>query len=891
MKSADIRLSFLNFFKSKGHTIVPSTSLRPTAPNLLFTNAGMNAFVPNFLGEQEAPHKRIADTQKCIRAGGKHNDLKDVGFDTSHHTFFEMLGNWSFGDYFKKEAIEWAWELLTKVWEIPKERIYVTVYKPEKGEPAEFDQEAYDYWKSIFKAEGMDPDIHICTGGEKENFWMMGETGPCGPSSEIHIDLTEQGNTLGKLVNTDSPYCVELWNLVFIQFNAQVNGDFTPLASRHVDTGMGFERAAGIFATTKNFSDFSRPPSNYDSDLFTDIFNQLTHLTGHHYRSTIPEDRNKLSDMEMRDCAFRVICDHIRTLTFSIADGIIPGNEGRNYVLRRILRRALLFANRIELPHRSLVILAELLIDKFKDIFPELSEQKEIILKCIDAEEETFEITLDRGLQHFEKMTSGKKKTVSGKDAFKLFDTYGFPIDLTQIIARERGIKIDLVGFNREMEKQRERARAAQNKTVITVQENKTIAANETKFVGYEKANLQDFKAEIKDIVFEGDDCFLIFDQTPFYAQMGGQIGDSGHATIKGDRFPILDTLKDESNHYLHKTKLSGSGEWVGKSVLLSVDGERHSAIQRHHSGTHLLHWALREILGSHVHQSGSFVGDDYLRFDFNHFEQTQKIQLRAIEKIINARILEDTAITTYEVPLAEKPDAVLAFFGDKYGAIVRVVDIGGYSKELCAGTHVERTGEIGPLKIVSETAIASGTRRIEAVVGTSALDLMNHDFDLLQEMAQKLSCSPDELVERFESIISQRYELEKQLRNQQEKGTAQLAEKLAGQAKIHSGLNWVIAKVNAANTEELRSLAISTAEILGPVAVVLGSIINKKVTLLVLCSEDAVNSGHHAGHIVGEISGKLDGKGGGKPDFAMGGGKNPDKLEAVLNAFNESLG
>ena len=380
-----------------------------------------------------------------------------------------MLGNWSFGDYFKKEAIDWAWELLTTEWKIPKSRLYATVYKPGSEDPAEFDQEAYDRWAAIFSAHGMDPAIHICPGGKEDNFWMMGDTGPCGPCSEIHIDLTKDGDTQGKLVNANNPNCFELWNLVFIQFNAEANGNFTPLASRHVDTGMGFERAAGIFAATKNFSDFSQLSSNYDSDLFTDIFSRLTHLTGHQYQATIPENRNKMSDIEKRDCAFRVISDHIRTLTFSIADGIIPGNEGRNYVLRRLLRRALLFAKRIELPHGSLVKLIDPLIDKLKDTFPELSQQKEVILQCIDTEEDTFETTLDRGLQHFEKLTAGRKKTITGKEAFKLFDTYGFPIDLTQIIARERRIKIDLSGFNVEMDKQRERARAAQKKTPISV--------------------------------------------------------------------------------------------------------------------------------------------------------------------------------------------------------------------------------------------------------------------------------------------------------------------------------------------------------------------------------------------------------------------------------------
>ena len=889
MKSGEIRQSFLDFFKSKSHAIIPSASLMPTAPNLLFTNAGMNAFVPYFLGEQKSPHKRIADTQKCIRAGGKHNDLDEVGFDTYHHTFFEMLGNWSFNDYFKKEAINWAWELLTKEWNLPKERLYVTVYKPGKNDPAEFDQDAYDYWTEIFSAEGMDPAIHICPGGKDENFWMMGDTGPCGPSSEIHIDLTLKGDTQGKLVNADSPACFELWNLVFIQFNAEANGNYTPLSSRHVDTGLGFERIAGIFASTKNFSDFSRPASNYDSDLFTDIFSQLTQLTGHQYQATIPEDRNDMSDIEKRDCAFRVISDHIRTLTFSIADGIIPGNEGRNYVLRRILRRAVLFAKRIELPHGSFAKLVDPLIDKLKDIFPELLEQRDIILKCISNEEDTFERTLDRGLQHFEKLTADKKKTISGEEAFKLFDTYGFPIDLTQIIASERNIEIDLAGFNREMDKQRERARAAQKKTSISVKEDRDSQVEETIFVGYEIENLNNYPALIKDVIQEGNDSFIIFDKTPFYAEMGGQLGDSGFALINDIRIPLLDTVKDESDYYLHKTNFQGVDKFLGESVLLSVDTARRKSIQRNHTATHLLHWALRNILGTHVHQAGSLVADDYLRFDFNHIEQTNKDELKSIESSVNSRILENDGVSAYEIPFSKKPSDVLAFFGDKYGPIVRIVDIGGYSKELCAGTHVQQTGEIGLLKIISESAIASGTRRIEAVVGTSAYDLMIRDYNLLHDLAQKLSCRPDELKQRFESLIEQRNDLQKQVRSHQQHDTAHLADNLAGKAKKVSGLNWVIEKIDVNNPGEMRTLAVSVSEQLDASVVVLGSIIKKKVTILVLCSEEAVKLGQHAGTMVSELSEKLAGKGGGKPDFAMGGGKNTDQLETVLNEFRRA--
>ncbi|MEM7673849.1 MAG: alanine--tRNA ligase, partial [Verrucomicrobiota bacterium] len=439
MTSAEIRQSFLDFFASKQHRIVPSASLMPDAPNLLFTNAGMNQFVPYFLGERNAAYSRAVDTQKCIRAGGKHNDLDDVGFDAYHHTFFEMLGNWSFGDYFKKEAINWAWELITKVWKFPKERLYATVYKPGPGDPSEFDQEAYDHWKAIFEREGLDPDQHIVNGNKQDNFWMMGDTGPCGPCSEIHMDLTPAGDTRGSLVNEDSPWCIEIWNLVFIQFNAGEDGNFTPLPSKHVDTGMGFERVAGILSTTRGFTDFSSPPSNYESDLFQDIFTSISKLCDARYSGTLPDPGVELTQEEKIDFSFRAIADHIRTLSFSIADGILPGNEGRNYVLRRILRRAVLFGKKLGLPDGFFAHLADPLIDKMGPHFPELEAQRSVIKKVIAAEENTFDKTIDRGLQLLNGVfskASDDSKTISGEDAFTLYDTYGFPIDLTELLAR-----------------------------------------------------------------------------------------------------------------------------------------------------------------------------------------------------------------------------------------------------------------------------------------------------------------------------------------------------------------------------------------------------------------------------------------------------------------------
>ncbi|NBR47001.1 MAG: alanine--tRNA ligase, partial [Verrucomicrobia bacterium] len=479
---------YLEFFRGKGHTVVPSASLMPTSPNLLFTNAGMNQFVPIFLGQAKFPHSpaRAADTQKCIRAGGKHNDLEDVGFDTYHHTFFEMLGNWSFGDYFKKESIDWAWELLVGVWKFPPARLYATVYQPGPKDPAEFDSEAHGYWVEKFKSVGLDPKIHVVMGGAKDNFWMMGETGPCGPCSEVHVDLTPEGKTQGKLVNQGDPRCLEIWNLVFIQFNAEPGGKFKPLPERHVDTGMGLERVAGIFATTGGFQDFRKDPSNYSSDLFSPIFEKIQQISGVAYGARVPTSREGVKAEEMNDCIFRVLADHVRTLSFSIADGIVPGNEGRNYVLRRILRRAVMFGRRLKMPDGFLTELATPVIATMGGVFPELRAREKEIRSVLSGEEASFSKTLERGLAMFEKLAAGSGKGIRGEDAFTLYDTYGFPLDLTQLLARERGIGVDADGFEKAMEGQRQRARQSQSKTTIKVEEEKGPDFP-TVFTGYDK--------------------------------------------------------------------------------------------------------------------------------------------------------------------------------------------------------------------------------------------------------------------------------------------------------------------------------------------------------------------------------------------------------------------
>jgi len=881
MTSEQIRQSFLDFFESKKHAIVSSASLMPDAPNLLFTNAGMNQFVPYFLGEREAPYPRAADTQKCIRAGGKHNDLEDVGLDTYHHTFFEMLGNWSFGDYFKQEAIEWAWELITEVWKFPKERLYASVYKPGDGDPADFDQEAYDFWKAIFEKAGLDPDIHIVYGNKKDNFWMMGDTGPCGPCSELHVDLTPEGDTKGSLVNADSPYCIEIWNLVFIQFNATPDGDFVPLKSKHVDTGMGFERVAGIIATSKNFTDFSIPPSNYNSDLFTSLFDQLTSLSGHEYQRTLPEDLDNISEIEMKDVIFRVLADHARCLSCSIADGILPGNEGRNYVLRRILRRAVMYGRRLGLENGFFAQLVPTVVKQLGQVFPELKKQQGIIQKIIQSEEDSFSRTLDRGIQLFEN-TLAKDGSISGEEAFRLFDTFGFPIDLTQLLAKQKGITVDTEAFNVEMEKQRERARASQKKTDILVADSDGDT-EATTFLGFD--TLAD-EAELIDIVKAEDSSYLVFNHTPFYAEMGGQVGDTGAIEFDGAHFDVLGTIKDDHGRFLHKVSGDLASISSGIEANLIVDQDRRRSIERHHSATHVLHWALRKVLGTHVRQAGSYVDSQRLRFDFAHFEAIKPEELAEIEKLCNEHLLDNSKVRWFETPFDQKPDDVIAFFGEKYGDIVRVVDIGGFSKELCGGTHVRATGEIGLLKISSESAIAAGTRRIEAIVGNSLYSHINDIQELIATASQSLSTAPADLVKKIDSLIARNSELEKQLKKFQQKASGNLADDLVKTATESGGLKIVKAKVEASDLNALRQLGANVLGKLGEGIVVLGAEVKGKASVVAFCSKDAIGAGHKAGDIVRELTSKLDGKGGGKPDFAMGGGTNVTKLEEVINSF-----
>ncbi len=850
----------------------------------------MNQFVPYFLGDIPGPYKRAADTQKCIRAGGKHNDLEDVGFDTYHHTMFEMLGNWSFGDYFKRESIEWAWELLTKVWGFPKERLYATVYNPKEGEPSVFDAEAYAIWEKIFIAEGLDPSVHIKKCGKKDNFWMMGETGPCGPCSELHVDLTKNGDTKGALVNSDSCECIEIWNLVFMQFNAEEDGSFVPLKAKNIDTGMGLERVAGIMATTKNFTDFSRVSSNYNSDLFTEIFAKISDMSGKTYTASIPENRDDLSAEELTDCIFRVLADHIRTLSFSIADGILPGSEGRNYVLRRILRRAVMYGKRLGLKEGFFTKLSDTLIAKMSPVFPELKEQAEIIKKVLANEEKAFDRTLDRGLQLLDTITKNEDR-ITGEQAFTLYDTYGFPIDLTQLIARERRIEIDIAGFEAEMEKQRCRARDAQKREVISVADVSSDIES-SQFLGFEKPNFTNFESRLIAVI-EGDDAdFLVFPQTPFYAEKGGQVGDSGYVMIGDRRIDISDTKVNANGLYLHKVaKNSVSNSDIGKDVVLNVEVERRLAIQRHHTATHLLHWALRKVLGTHVRQAGSLVTEDRLRFDFSHFEAISESQLAEIERLANEKILENRGLTWTEMPYNEVPDSCIAFFGDKYGAVVRVVDMDAFHAELCGGTHVESLGEIGTIKIISESGIAAGTRRIEAVAGMKAYEYMNAFKSSVMQAAKEISVKPDSLNAGIEKLLATKAELEREIKSLKKTNAGKQAADMGSEVLEGGCVSYLAKIVKAANANELRELAVQISKTLNKenLCVVLGANIEGKGSIVALCSDGAIKAGVKAGDIIKTVSASMEGRGGGKPDFAMGGG-NAALLEKAFEEFKTNL-
>ncbi|MCU0857554.1 MAG: alanine--tRNA ligase [Pontiellaceae bacterium] len=921
MTSNQIRQSFLDFFQSKQHTIVKSGSLLPDSPNLLFTNAGMNQFVPIFLGQANCPYKpgRAADTQKCIRAGGKHNDLEDVGLDTYHHTFFEMLGNWSFGDYFKKESIDWAWELITQVWGFPKDRLYATYFGGDDKMPA--DTEAKELWLKYL------PASQIVPGNRKDNFWMMGDTGPCGPCSELHVDLTPAGNCGAKMVNSGSPLCMEIWNLVFIQFNANPDGTFSPLPAKHVDTGMGFERACSIIQCTKGFTDFSGIISNYETDVFSPIFRALEELSGCKYTSSLPAPQSAIGNRDevelgtakagqrsgnrqsAIDIAFRVIADHIRCLSFAVADGIAPSNEGRGYVLRRILRRAVRVGRNLGFKEPFFYKLTDVVADTYGDAFPELRKNRDRVEKTLKAEEESFNRTLDRGIELFEDVVSSlcgadtpvcasKEKAdksvcrttnFPAEEAFKLYDTYGFPLDLTEVMARERGLTVDVAGFEKLMEEQRERARAdhASKKSVILV-ESEGLEVKPTEFVGF-----QTLETEAVVEAISGADTpvcssaekadksvcptfSIVLDKTPCYAEMGGQSGDQASLVFSEGKLRIIDTQK-QGEIIVHCAKLvEGRAPEVGETVRVSVDAVRRADIQRHHTATHLFHWALHQVVSKESRQRGSLVAPDRLRFDFNNPEKLSAEQIAEIEKRVNEKIKAALPVYAQEVPFAEvqKHPEIQQFFGEKYGDTVRVLQCGGeagafngFSMELCGGCHVKNTGDIQLFKIMSESSIAAGIRRIEAACEKYAEAFIAEQ----KKAAAEAEAKARELEEKKAAAKARAAEMQAR--------APAVAEELLG--KIKDGL--LVENMGEADAEFLGAIMDALQPKLQSTVAILGGVSDGKVALVCAVTPDLVKAGKNAGKIVGAIAKQCGGGGGGKPDRAQAGGKNPDALVAAL--------
>jgi alanyl-tRNA synthetase len=856
MTSRELRQSFLDFFRERGHTIVPSAPVIPHGdPTLYFTNAGMNQFKDVFLGIGTRDYARAADTQKCIRASGKHNDLEDVGHDTYHHTFFEMLGNWSFGDYYKEEAIAWSWELLTEVWKLPKERLHVTVYRADDG--SERDQETYDIW---LKQPGMDPS-HIHWFGADDNFWEMGDTGPCGPCSEIHFDRTPDCSG-GPLVNAGVPEVIEIWNNVFIQYNRRSDRGLDDLPAKHVDTGMGFERICAVMQGKL---------SNYDTDVFAPLINQIATVCGREYDGAL-DDRTSI--------AMRVIADHIRTLTFAIGDGAAPGNTGRGYALRRILRRGVKYAF-IDLDIKEPVLyrLVNILVETMGDVFPEIVKQQAYIERIVRAEEESFLATLENGIREFQART--QDNLLDAASAFLLYDTFGFPLDLTQLLARERDINVDVEGFDQLMAEQKQRARDARK---VHSQEalGDTFGAV-TEFIGY-----NDWSSDSTVVaVAEGR---VVLDRTPFYAEMGGQVADHGVLVISGERHQVADVQK-VGNAFVHLLDDATVQVEPGEKVHAEIDRPRRDAIQRNHSATHILHEALRRVLGTHVQQAGSLVTTGYLRFDFNHFDRMSEDELRDIEQMVNGKIREGIVVAIEDMPLEEarKIANVKMFFGDKYGSRVRVVTIDpNFSVEFCGGTHVVNTADIGLLKIVSEGSIQSGVRRVEAVTGHTADEILFRRYMEIERLSKRLGVSDRELYDRVEMLLEEKKSLEKELAEARVAKAAGGLDAILASAVEHDGLTIASGRVDVADVDALKAIGDDLRSRLKHGGIgMLGAEIEGKATLVCVVTDDLV-SRFSAGKIVGAAAKIVGGGGGGKPHMATAGGRQVEKLDEALAKVKE---
>ncbi|GAB0481973.1 alanine--tRNA ligase [Alistipes indistinctus] len=864
MDSNQIRTTFLEFFKGKEHLIVPSAPMIvKNDPTLMFTNAGMNQFKDLFLGNSPVRHKRVADSQKCLRVSGKHNDLEEVGHDTYHHTMFEMLGNWSFGDYFKKEAISWAWELLVEVYGLPKDRIYATIFEGSPEEGIDRDNEAYTYWKQFL------PEDHILLGNKHDNFWEMGDTGPCGPCSEIHFDLrddAERAKLDGReLVNAGHHLVIEIWNLVFMQFNRKANGQLEPLPAQHVDTGMGFERLCMVLQGKQ---------SNYDTDVFQPTIQRLAAMAGKTYGKDAKAD-----------IAMRVIADHLRAIAFSIADGQLPSNVKAGYVIRRILRRAVRYGyTYLGFNEPFICKLVEGLVQQMGDQFPELRAQQDLITKVIAEEESAFLRTLATGINLMDgviaKAKEAGKDTISGSDAFLLYDTYGFPIDLIELIAHENGMKVDGDAFSKELQKQKERSRNAA--AVDTDDWVELFPISESKFVGYDSLEADVRISRYRRVKTKNKTYYqLVFDQTPFYGNSGGQVGDQGILESDGGTVRVTDTQK-ENNLTVHIVE--NLPEDITATFHAVVDKQLRDASANNHSATHLMHKALRTVLGTHVEQKGSLVTPEYLRFDFSHFQKVTDEQIREVERLVNHDIRAN-------FPLEERRDCpideartlgAMMLFGEKYGDRVRVVKYGD-SVELCGGTHVSATGNIGLFKIVGESAISAGVRRIEAVTGGAAEQFVYGLEDLLRAVQKHLNNpSIEQAVRR---LIEENAEMSHQIEQVTQERIAALTQAFAKAVVEEEGMH-LIARQISANSDVIKGIAFGLRPMFADLVFVGGTTVGEKVSLTVMLGEEIVAQGINASQVIREAAKEINGGGGGQPFFATAGGKNADGLDnAILKA------
>jgi len=872
MKSSEIRQAFLDFFRGKTHQIVPSAPMVvKNDPTLMFTNAGMNQFKDIFLGNSPAKHPRVANTQKCLRVSGKHNDLDEVGHDTYHHTMFEMLGNWSFGDYFKKEAIDWAWEFLVDVLKIDRNNLYVTVFEGSPDEGIEMDKEAFEYWSKHL------PKERILLGSKKDNFWEMGESGPCGPCSEVHVDIrnAEDKKIISgdQMVNKSHPQVIEIWNLVFIQYNRKANGQLEQLPAKHVDTGMGFERLSMVIQGKQ---------SNYDTDVFQPIIGKISEMCG------IAYGKDKMSDIAMR-----VIADHLRAVSFSIADGQLPSNVKAGYVIRRILRRAVRYGYTF-LNFREPFInkLVPVLSTEMGKYFPELVSQQELITKVIHEEEASFLRTLETGIRmldgQIDSLKKVHKKELSGKDAFVLYDTFGFPIDLTELILRENNLTVDLEGFQKEMSGQKERSRS--DAAVETFDWQELLKIDEVQFVGYDLFETEIRIARMRTIKTKGKEQYhLVFDKTPFYAESGGQVGDIGTISAGNEVINIENTIKENNLtiHLVDKLPANPNAKFLAK-----VNLEKRISTENNHSATHLLHHALRSVLGTHVEQKGSLVNSDYLRFDFAHFQKVSDEEIRKVEILVNQKIRQNIPLDEHRNMSMEQASKMgaMALFGEKYGDSVRVIRF-GESIELCGGTHVPATGQIGFIKIISEGAISAGIRRIEAITGVKAEEFLYAQIDSIKEVKQILG-NPVNLLQGASKLVEENANLRKEIEGMMKEKVHALKATLKSSVETRNGVNIIAKKIEISSPDAIKDLAYQLKNEVENLFLVLGSTSEGKAMLTIMVDEKLIESHKlNASNIVREAAKEIQGGGGGQPFYATAGGKNPAGLDAAISKAVAVLG